>query len=200
MTRRVPAVVFAVAVLAAGVPLAARQGAPTAAPVPSSPPSRPVPALPASPADPILVPLEVTVTISRFKGEEEISRRAYALGVTANGQQGSSLRMGLQVPLVTSSSEAAIPTVNYQPVGVSIDCRVTTAGTAYELVLTVSDDSIHTGPMAGNPSAVDRPVIRSFSTRNNLLLSDGQTREFTAATDPVTGEVVRIGISLRVVK
>jgi hypothetical protein len=33
-----------------------------------------------------------------------------------------------------------------------------------------------------------------------LVMKDGQTREFTAATDRVSGEVVRISVTLRVVK
>jgi hypothetical protein len=44
------------------------------------------------------------------------------------------------------------------------------------------------------------PVFRKFSSTNMLVMRDGQTREFTAATDRVSGEVVRIAVTLRVVK
>ena len=44
------------------------------------------------------------------------------------------------------------------------------------------------------------PVFKSFKTRNRLLLRNGQTRQFTAATDRVSGETVRIEVTLTVVK
>jgi hypothetical protein len=44
------------------------------------------------------------------------------------------------------------------------------------------------------------PVFRSFRSTNTLVLRDGQTRQFTAATDRVSGEVVRIDVTLNVVK
>jgi hypothetical protein len=39
-----------------------------------------------------------------------------------------------------------------------------------------------------------------MTAANNLVLRDGQTRQFTAATDRVTGEVVKVDVTLRVVK
>ena len=44
------------------------------------------------------------------------------------------------------------------------------------------------------------PVFRSYQSTNTLVLKDGQSREFTAAADRVSGEVIRIGVTLRVVK
>jgi hypothetical protein len=44
------------------------------------------------------------------------------------------------------------------------------------------------------------PAFRNFKSRNRLLLRDGQTRQYTAATDRITGETVRIEVSLKVVK
>ena len=50
------------------------------------------------------------------------------------------------------------------------------------------------------PTAAGRPVIRQFRSMNTMVLRDGQTRQFTVATDRVNGEVVRIEVTLRVVK
>ncbi len=50
------------------------------------------------------------------------------------------------------------------------------------------------------PNITGLPVVRSFQTTNRLILKDGQTSQFTAATDRVSGEVVRIDITLKVVK
>jgi hypothetical protein len=44
------------------------------------------------------------------------------------------------------------------------------------------------------------PVIRNFNASNNLVLRDGQTRQFTAAADRVTGEVIKVDVTLKVAK
>ena len=50
------------------------------------------------------------------------------------------------------------------------------------------------------PTVGNIPVFRSYQSTNTLVLKDGQSREFTAATDRVSGEVIRIAVTLRVVK
>jgi hypothetical protein len=44
------------------------------------------------------------------------------------------------------------------------------------------------------------PSVRKFQSTFNLLLKDGQTATHTAATDPVSGEVLRIDVTLTVLK
>jgi hypothetical protein len=44
------------------------------------------------------------------------------------------------------------------------------------------------------------PVIRTFRASNNLVLRDGQTRQFTAGADRITGEVVKVDVTLKVAK
>ena len=43
-------------------------------------------------------------------------------------------------------------------------------------------------------------MIRNFEAENTLVLRDGQTRQFTAAADRVTGEVVKVDVTLKVAK
>jgi hypothetical protein len=42
--------------------------------------------------------------------------------------------------------------------------------------------------------------VRTFRTTNQLVLRDGQSSEFTAATDKVTGEVIKATVTLTVIK
>ena len=44
------------------------------------------------------------------------------------------------------------------------------------------------------------PEAAPAALEGTLVLRDGQTRQFSAATDRVNGEVVRIEVTLRVVK
>jgi predicted small secreted protein len=46
----------------------------------------------------------------------------------------------------------------------------------------------------------DAPAFRSFKGVNTVLLKDGQTRQYTVATDRVTGEVLKVDVTLKVLK
>ena len=48
--------------------------------------------------------------------------------------------------------------------------------------------------------AADLPFFRTFNTSFNALLRDGQTATHVAATDPVSGESVRIEVGVTVVR
>lgn len=172
-------------------------------PISEAPPVTEVPPV-AEAEDAPLVPLEVIVTISRHKDDKELSRMPYAMAVTANQNQGTSLRMGLDVPTVTTvigAPSGSAPVASYQPVGVRMDCYARSEGSGFLLRVSVDSDSLHSGSdIASGTATPNSPIIRHVTTANTVLLSDGESREFTAATDPVSGEVVRISVSLRVVK
>lgn len=157
-----------------------------------------------------LVPLKVTVLLSRFIGEKKISSLPYILGVTANGKQ-TTLRMGLQVPVFTTVFAGAgvkPPTsYNYRDVGTNIDClAIRMAGGLYQLAMTVNDSSVHVDstqkPGAGTSELYvrDVPSFRSFNSSFTILLKDGQSTQYTSATDPVTGEVMKIDVTLNLMK
>jgi hypothetical protein len=44
------------------------------------------------------------------------------------------------------------------------------------------------------------PAFRTFTSSFSVLLRDGQTAQHTAATDPVSGEVLRIDVTVNVLK
>jgi hypothetical protein len=46
----------------------------------------------------------------------------------------------------------------------------------------------------------DVPTFRSFRSSNVVVLKDGQSTEFAAATDKISGEVVKVDVTLTVVK
>lgn len=160
-----------------------------------------------------LVPLSVDVTVMRYQGEKKISSMPYVMAVNANklGQAGPALlRMGAKVPVPTLAAPPGNPgggvglmpgPVNYQDIGTNIDCTAKVVEGGYELRISVSDTSVYTNIKDNaTPTVGDMPVFRSFQSTNTLVLKDGQTREFTAATDRVSGEVIRIGVTLRVAK
>lgn len=157
-----------------------------------------------------LVPLSVEVMVTRYQGEKKISNMPYVMAVNANklGQAGPALlRMGARVPVPTIAGNPAggvgpVPApVNYQDIGTNIDCTAKVVDGGFELMISVSDTSVYTNIKDdATPTVGDMPVFRSLKSTNTLVMKDGQTREFTAATDRVSGEVIRIGVTLRVVR
>jgi hypothetical protein len=162
------------------------------------------------------VPLRVQVILSTYQGEKKISSVPYTLSVNAAsspvpGMPGfpSQLRMGVKVPVPAM----APPTVDgkrvdgmmmagpviYQDIGTNIDCSASALDDGrFQLHISIEDQSF------ANPTSTSRPgeppVIRSFRLSNQVVLRDGQSTQFTAATDRVSGETVRAEVTMTVVK
>jgi hypothetical protein len=155
------------------------------------------------------IPLRVQFVLSRYLGEKKISSMPYVLGVLSNGQK-TSLRMGIQVPIATMilkgpENVANIPSYNYRDVGTNIDCQAGDAGSGqYNLTITIQDSSIHLDTSEGGASKQqvvrDVPAFRSFHASFAMLLREGQTMQYASATDPITGEVVRVDVTLSLAK
>ena len=175
--------------------------------------------LPAA-AQQALTPLELEVVNSRFQGDKRISSVPYLLAVNAandiNRATETQLNMGTEVPVPTASFTPAPPadqkpgepgtfnplrSYNYRSIGTSITASAAAAADGrFEVRLFIDDTSIYRTDNKDSGYVADMPVFRSFRSRNTLLLRDGQARQYTAATDRVSGEVVRVDVTLRVLK
>ena len=164
---------------------------------PASPQEKPA----AAPA-PAAVALRVTVVISRFQGEKRVSNLPFTL--TLNSGDRTSLRMGADVPVpqATVKDGTMLSSYSYRGVGTQIDANAAPIldDGRVRLSLTVNDSqvSIEDSPDAGSMRGL--PRFQNFISTTALLLRDGQTMQYTAATDKVTGEVVRVEVMLTVVK
>ena len=155
-----------------------------------------------------ITPIDIEVVVSRYQGDKKVSSLPYLLSVNASDrQEKTSLRMGASVPVrnatfAPASSDGKAPagpiTYNYQDIGTNIDCSARQLGDGRFVVsLSVGERSI----VEGAPDAPGSiPVVRNFTSANNLVLRDGQTRQFTAASDRISGEVVKIDVTLKIVK
>jgi type II secretory pathway component GspD/PulD (secretin) len=115
------------------------------------------------------------------------------------------LRMGAQVPVPTTNigkDAGPVQSFTYRDIGTNIDCSARTLDDGvFQLRLNVEDTSVYTNAQdTAIPAVGQMPVFRTFRSTNTLVLRDGQTRDFTAAADRVNGEVIRIGVTLRVAK
>ena len=151
-----------------------------------------------------VIPLKVQIVIARYQGEKRITSMPYTLTVNAGGH--SNLRMGAKIPVVmimTSqiNKDAPVPgPIQYQDVGTNIDCFSTLMEDGrIQLSITIDDSSVYPdeqnqGGAKGNPS------FRSFRANNSMVLRNGETGQFTTATDKVTGETVKVDVTLTVLK
>jgi hypothetical protein len=160
---------------------------------------------------PDMVPLKLDLVIVRQAGDKKISSMPYSMWVTANAPSGTRLRMGVQVPIVqtvfgSESKEkgegtvASVPqrSYTYRDIGANIDASATSASDGrYRVSITLSETGLHE---KGEPATGGAPLIRSFSSSFQLLLRDKQTATFSSATDPVTGETLRVDATLTVLK
>ena len=179
-------------------------------PEPGSPAAERPPAalLPRSEQPRALVPLKVQIVLSRFKGDKKIGSLPYILGVAANDRLATSLRMGIEVPIGRKGESGPFAGISYRSVGTNIDCQAdSSADGAYRLAIKVDDTSVL--PEASDGSAAsgvrtaiigDMPAFRAFKSNFTVVLRDGQTTQYTSAADPISGEVMKIDVSLSVIK
>lgn len=172
----------------------------------------PAAARPQAPARPP-VPLEVQIVVSKYQGDRRVSTMPYLISVNTGDR--SSLRMGAQVPVQTIAPPTVdgkpvtgIPVgggpVSYRDVGTAIDCLASwNDDGSFRLNLTIEDTSVYVDSQAtvdGTLRLGELPVFRTFRSSNNLIMRDGQTRQFTTATDRINGEIVRVDVTLKIVK
>jgi hypothetical protein len=186
------AFVFALAV---GSGVIARAQQPTAPPAANaSAPAQPVTQAP-------LTPLKLQVVISKYQGEKKVSSLPYTLAVNANenGRQAElSSVIQILIPMVTVNEKTTGPV--YKDVGTTIKCAAMTMdGGRFKLELAVEDASVY--PESKIPADGARgPWLQSFRSSQTLILKDGQTTQYTTATDKVSGDIVKIDVTLTVVK
>ena len=154
-----------------------------------------------------VVPLSVEVTISRYRGNELVGSRPYVLAVTA-GAGDSRLELNDQVPVPVGQPNVGPDGVsrpmsfNYRSVGTQIDCFARTRGDGrFEVNVGITESSVGGERTSADVPAVSYPpVFREFRSSNTLVLRDGQSRQYLAAADPVTGETIRVDVTLTVLE
>lgn len=153
--------------------------------------------------------IKLQLVLARYQSDKKVSSLPYTLTVTI-GSAGrnagrANLRLGTQVPITTMSRQNGdanaplVPTVQYKDVGTNIDCMVTALEDGrFSVDVTVEDSSIDAIP--GNPANSPHPAFRSFRTSDSLLMRDGQTAQFSTATDKVSSDVWKVDVSMAIVK
>jgi hypothetical protein len=155
--------------------------------------------------------LRIQLLITRLQGEKKQASLPYTFVVSARPSSICQsahvrMRMGVDTPVPTSvRDESGKPTaqrtVQYKTVGTNIDCSADDLGDGrYKLSLMVENSSALPGEKTPGIDMSEYPLFRKFEMSLDPILRNGQKAETVSSTDPVTGEVVKIDVSLNVVK
>jgi hypothetical protein len=155
-----------------------------------------------------IVPLKVNVVLGEYDGTKKISSLPYTIEANAvpglaPPLQWTHLRLGVRVPVQTGAGTSA--EIQYMDVGTNIDCSARSMGDgSYQLDFTTERSSVSLQSAGKEMQDVHvsnlQPVVRTFRVSNTIIMRDGETAESTVATDPVSGHVMRISVTLHVVK
>lgn len=158
--------------------------------------------------------VRIDFLLTEYNGQQKINSLPYTMSTeavadTRPGYTNTSIRMGVKVPIAEGVSAQGAPTqFNYQDIGTDIDCRAKDRGDgSYDLDLFISRSSVYAEvPSAAQPQAEalrtvgTQPVIQAFRTNFLLRMHDGETTDGTSATDPFNGHVLKITVTLHVIK
>jgi hypothetical protein len=154
----------------------------------------------------IPVPLKIDVVFARYQGERKESSIPYTFRVNTDERpllnavnNGTRLRMGIQVPVAVKEKGD----VQYNNVGTDIDCSAQEVGQGrFRINLGIEQSSIYAdGDAQGVPSLASKtPLFRQFRSQESLLLRDGEMEQYAMATDPVSGEVLKVTVKLTVIR
>ena len=149
------------------------------------------------------------------EGEKKVANLPYAFFLKTGGMgEGwpaspwTKVRMGSRVPVYAGKDGG----MQYIDVGTNIDSRAMAADEGrFDVSINLErswvegDVLVPIEKAAGQSSDTHsgqfrEPVIRQFKTELTLTMRDGQTTQSTLATDPLSGKVLAVTVSMNVVK
>jgi hypothetical protein len=151
--------------------------------------------------------LRVDITLTEYNGDKKISSLPYTMYIGVRDKDHSaakeSLRMGVRVPIATNAEGTQF---NYDSVGTNIDCWANLQEDGrYQVQGEISRSSIYTADDNGSSNEQARivgghPILRNFDSGFDLVLRDDETGEGISATDPFNGHVLKVSVTIHVVK
>jgi hypothetical protein len=143
-----------------------------------------------------VTPLRVQVVFTEYDGDKKVSSLPYSFTVNADERRarpGSQVRNGARIPITTGKDQ-----FTYLDIGTNIDCSATLQDDGrFKLMMVVERSSILSDAPSANSLV---PVVRQFKAEMNPVLKDGQTIESIVATDPLSGHVFHVNVTLNLAK
>jgi hypothetical protein len=158
--------------------------------------------------------LKIQVVFTEYDGDKKLKSLPYSFLVTTHTRDGwpeAKIRVGSRVPVYTGGEHGSM---SYMDVGTNIDCRAEVAGESqYRIFLSLErswvdgdvlvpvEKATASAPQ-GDPHTTQfrEPIIRQYKAELSPILKDGQSIETSLATDPLSGRVVKLEVSVSLVK
>jgi len=151
-------------------------------------------------------PLKISVTFTEFEGDRKVKSLPYTMIVIADGRPPKAIvKMGSRIPIYTGKDYG----MQYLDVGSNIDCQATrTKDNKFDIRLSLDRSwvegdvgvSVDPGTTPQSLGKFPEPIVRQFKSELSLTLRDGQTVESSFATDPLSGKVFKVEVSLNIMK
>lgn len=153
------------------------------------------------------IPLKVQIVFSEMDGEKKIAVMPYSFLAVADerisgpyGPSTTSLRTGVRVPVEVDGKDQK---TTYMDVGANIDCGVRAVDEGrFHVYLSFDRSALYANKSEEGERLVTQPngqpLVRQFRVSENLVLRDGQTSENVLSTDPLTGHVLKIAVTINV--
>lgn len=149
-------------------------------------------------------PLQVQIVIARYLNDKRTSSLPFSLSMSSAPNSKANVRMGGSVAVPSTvfnpqtDNTKTLTSYNFQDVGTNIDVT-TVPGSGGRIGLTVTISETTLKPADQN-APINVPGRSTYQSQNTVYVKDGETAQFTAATDRISGEVVRIEVTAKVVK
>jgi len=142
------------------------------------------------------IPVKLLVVISTFEGDKKVSSMPYTLLATANGNPVSIISSS-NVPIPSSNGNS----VSYTNLGTNLQCTVTTEAGSFKVAISFSDKTVlpNKTPAASATAPARNPDYATFHDVNYnsaVSIKDGETKQLISAPDKVTGEILKIDVTL----
>ena len=149
-------------------------------------------------------PLRVQLVVHKQAGEKKLSSLAYSF--PCNDRK-TTVKLGVEVPVPVRKSDAILE-FQYRNVGANIECEARpVAGGRFNVRINFEQSSLYppgektaAGEQTLESRAANPPLFRTTMGQLTALLRDGQTMQAITGTDPVSGEVTAVDVTLTVLK
>jgi hypothetical protein len=148
------------------------------------------------------ITLKVTVNISRWEGDKKVGNSPFVLLVVPSwGERAENYLDGDSTSIQIGGEYPTPPgpngTVTYKSLGTNIRASAKPADEGrYNLFVSVQDT--HLDKPQGSNQVL--PNFQSFRSDNRLTMRDGQTIQYTVATDAISGQVIKLDVTMNVLK
>jgi hypothetical protein len=160
-----------------------------------------------------VIPLRLQVLLTEYDGTKKIVSLPYTMSLVgypaSKPPHGfNQLRDGVRVPVLTGSKTGE-NSMQYIDIGTSIEAHnAQTEGNLYTVDFTIERSSLVVRMdnnqakewAPGDPSPSSQPLIRDFRNNFTMQLREGHVTEATVASDPMSGHVLKVEVSLTAVK